>query len=235
MTAEPKVMKAIVNSLCFMEAEPSLSNTPGFTLDLPAAVRFLCRSDIEPSLQTLLERYRAISNSNEFPIAPAEKHILEKLIWPLKQAKGSFMLGNSLGTIALCGMVAEMVAILIYEMSSIAFNKRLMDKKDQENLFGRTFERLGQERRVDVLVFHGSVDDEMKQWFETVRAKRNQYLHIYSNDHANIDRDAIEVFNAAVRLVGKAIGPGVVPGSGVATFNPVLIAYLKHLGFLDGE
>jgi len=235
MTAKPKLMKGVVNPLVFVEAEPPLSNTPGFTLDLPAVIRFLCQSDMEPSLQTLLKRYREISNPSEFPIVPAEKHILEKLIWPLKQAKGSYMLGNSLGTIALCGMVAEMVAILIYEMSSITFNKKLMEKKDQKNLFGRTFEQLGQERRVDVLIFHGAVNDEMKQWFDTVRLKRNHYLHLYSNDHANIDRDAIEVFSAAVRLVSKAIGPGIVPGSGAAQFNPILMAYLKHLGFLNDE
>jgi hypothetical protein len=186
-------------------------------------------------LQVLVDRYHAISGLNESPIVPAEKHILEKLIWPLKQAKASYMLGNSLGTIALCGMVAEMVTVLIYEMSSIAFNKKVMAEKDQRNLFGDTFEKLGQDRRVNVLVFHGSVDAEMKSWIDTVRGKRKHYLHFYSQEHTSIDQDAVEVFNATVQLVGRVIGPGAVSGSWAAHFNPILIAYLKHLGFLDSD
>ena len=79
------------------------------------------------------------------------------------------------------------------------------------------------------------IDDEMKHWFGIVKKKRNQYLHLYSNKHENIDRDAVEVFKAAVGLVGKVIGLDIVSDPGVAQFNPILTAYLRHLGFLNDE
>lgn len=50
-------------------------------------------------------------------IAPAQSTILQKLVSPLKQAIGNSCLGDSLAVIALCGLVAEMAAVLLWEIS----------------------------------------------------------------------------------------------------------------------
>ncbi len=63
------------------------------------------------------------------------------------------MVGNYLGTIALCGMVAEMVAVLLYEISNFSLKNRPMTEQDQTSVFGSKFEKLGQDRRVqDILL-----------------------------------------------------------------------------------
>jgi len=59
-------------------------------------------------------RYREIASvPGALPVAPSEPTILEKLVWPLRHAKGSYALANYLGCIALCGMVGGMVAVLL--------------------------------------------------------------------------------------------------------------------------
>jgi hypothetical protein len=59
------------------------------------------------------------------------------------------MVGNYLAVIALCGMVAEMVAILHWELSEPKLNGQPMS----------AFEKLGQERRVRVLSAYGILSD----------------------------------------------------------------------------
>ena len=69
-------------------------------------------------MKSLIKRYKEISKEKvRFFAAPAEERILNKLVWPLRNAKASYMVGNYLGTIALCGMVSEMVAILLFDIS----------------------------------------------------------------------------------------------------------------------
>ena len=53
------------------------------------------------------------------------------------------MLGNYAAVIAVCGMVAEMLAIFLWELSSV--------KLDEKLVFGCKFKKLRQERRVKML------------------------------------------------------------------------------------
>ena len=66
------------------------------------------------------------------------------------------MVGNYLAVIALSGMVAEMVAILLWELADVKLNERLV--------FGRTFERLGQERGIEILLAYKQINrDEISR------------------------------------------------------------------------
>ena len=68
-------------------------------------------------------------------------------------------------------------------------------------LFGSRFEKLGQDRRVDVLKGFGLIDDEQKKHFDDVRVTRRRYLHFFSQSHDSIEMDAPKTFNAALALV----------------------------------
>jgi hypothetical protein len=232
--SENKLFRAYVNPLIFFEADEQwASHLPGKVLDFESVVRFICAPEISSDLESLTNRYREISGgAKNLSVAPAEPNILEKLVWPLRNAKACYMVGNYLGTISLCGMVAEMVAILIFEISNISINGKPMDKLTQESIFGRTFENLGQDQRVRVLhAMVEGIDTEVKSWFDVVRTKRKRYLHFFSQEHTQIIQDAREVFDAAVKIVLKVIGQNA--KDGVILLNPDLIKYLEQKGVME--
>lgn len=202
-------------------------------ISLEEFIEFLCTPGTDSDLSSLISRYREISTeSKQLSVAPAEPNILEKLVWPLRHAKASYIVGNYLGTISLCGMVAEMTAILIFEIADISINEKPLDSKTQEKIFGRTFENLGQDQRVKVLhAMVQGIDDEVKSWFDLIRSKRKRYLHLFSQEHTQIARDAREVFNTAVKIVVHAIGLNA--KDGVILLNPKFIKYLESKGIME--
>lgn len=193
--------------------------------------QFLCQPSTNSSTDDFKKRYSDItSKETKIFIAPAETQILQNLIWPLKHAKGSYCCENYLGTIALCGMVAEMIAILLFEVSKVTINRQVMDEKTQKGMFGSEFERLGQERRIDVLFTCGLMDSDTKGKFNLIRERRRKYLHLYSQSHDDIKKDACEVYSSATALFVKIVGQDV--SNGKIKFNPLVTKYLQEKGVI---
>ena len=232
--AKNRLFTAYLNPLAFLKLdEPWASHIDDSQLSLEDFIQYLCTPGIESDLSTLVARYREISTETKrLSVAPHEPNILEKLVWPLRHAKASYVVGNYLGTISLCGMVAEMAAILIFEIADISINGKPLDSKTQERIFGRTFENLGQDQRVRVLhVLVDGIEDEVKTWFDLIRDKRKRYLHLFSHEHSQIARDAREVFDAAVKIVVRVIGQDA--KDGVILLNPNFIKYLEQKGIME--
>ena len=110
---EKKAIPALVhifNPLAFVDAGDELE-----TSDL---IRLLCAPSGHLKPAALIERYKRISSAAREPaILPALPILIEKVVTPLVNAKVAFIAGNPLGTIALCGFVAEMIALTLYEMA----------------------------------------------------------------------------------------------------------------------
>ncbi|MDZ7686948.1 MAG: hypothetical protein U5O39_19995 [Gammaproteobacteria bacterium] len=177
----------------------------------------------------MLERYKKISvESPRIFAAPAEERLLERLIWPLRQAKGTYMLGGYLSTISICGMVAEMAAILNFDLGSFQINDVEMTEKMQQNVFGSRFERLGQERRVNILFGYGIISSGLKEDFDTIRTKRRTYLHLWSSDHSTLADDAVACFLAAVRIVVSTLGLSI--DGGKLILRQEVFQYLRDHG-----
>ena len=166
-------------------------------------------------------------------MAPAEPKILDKLLWPLRHAKASYVIGNNLSVIALCGMVAEMVAVLLWKSAETNLNGRVMTDEDEKLMFGSAFEKLSQDRRVKILKAYGIIASDVARNFDTIRGTRNQYLHLWSNDHGRLPEDAVKCFHAAIRLVIEAIGQEFHDGS--VLLNPALVKYLEQEGMFESE
>jgi hypothetical protein len=150
-----KTILCEINPLAFLEVDLPWASSTQEKPTPEAVLRFLCPAEerFNFDIERLLGRYRQISTESvRLFVAPAEQRILDKLIWPLRNAKSSFMVGNYLATVSLSGMVSEMVAMLLWEITASQINGRAMMKKDEEILFGREFENLGQDRRVKVLL-----------------------------------------------------------------------------------
>jgi|APFre7841882630_1041343.scaffolds.fasta_scaffold05247_5 predicted membrane protein len=130
-------------------------------------------------------------------------------------------------------MVAEMVTMLLFEITQFRLNNRPMSEKDQVSVFGRKFEKLGQDRRVKILAAYVVIDKNLECAFERIRTSRNRYLHLWSQDHEQLPLDTIKSFEAAVVLVVSAIGQNIKDGKIV--MNPTLVIYLKQKGTYRGE
>ncbi len=233
--ADEKMILCQINPLAFLDADEPWASSTQEKPTLEAVLCFLCPAEerLDFDIEKLLERYRQISTEPvRLFVAPVEQRILDKLIWPLRNAKSSFMVGNYLATISLSGMVAEMVAMLLWGISDSQINGRTMTKEDEKLLFGSEFERLGQERRISVLSAYGIVNEDTRSNFDKIRNVRRRYLHLWSNDHDRLPGDGIQCFHAAVSLVVTAIGQDIRDGRFV--LNPRLIGYLeRHQDLMD--
>jgi hypothetical protein len=224
--ASEMMFRAELNPLQLPEAEIEPQ-----ALTLEIALQFLCARGLGTAPQDLSERYREIDQGTpRLFAAPSEEHVLEKLIWPLRHAKAGYMLGNHLGTVALCGMVAEMIALLLFELAEVRVNNQPITEEQQRALFGSPFERLRQDRRVEVLKAYGLVTGDQVTAFGTLRAVRRKYLHFWSQEHASIAQDSIEAFRAAVRLVVSVVGQE--SRDGKMVLQPALLRFLEKKGLI---
>lgn len=227
-----RLINGWINPLQFLEVDKPWATTQHPSPTTDQLLAFLCAPGLSSDIASMVARYQEISvEKTRLFVAPAEDRILEKLVWPLRHAKSSYTLGNFLGTISLCGMVAEMVAILLFDITEPKINNRQMEKRDQEALFGRAFEKLDQNRRVEVLSAYGMIDEQTKQAFDLIRTTRRLYLHLWSQDHERLANDAVAVFQAAVLLVVRVIGQDVRDGKII--LNPALTKYLERTGVYE--
>ena len=204
MSDEDEIERQI-SPLRFTEAEWARADNAA-SISPEAILRFLCPPGTLADASSLVDRYKRISaEAAKLCVVSVELRILEKLVWPLRAAQASYILGNNLAVIALCGIVAEMVAVLLWRSAEAKIDGKKFSRRDEKALFGSDFESLGQYRRVKILVAYGIVVRPVEQLFDTIRSKRNQYLHRWSKDHESLSKDAEECFHAAVGVVRETL------------------------------
>lgn len=190
---------------------------------------FVCIPGTERSLTAFIDRYNQINKeAPRWNFPPQEQNILEKMVWPLRQAKANYVLGNYLATLALCGIVAEMASMLLFEISTITINNQPLTDKDQENLFGARFEKLRQSRRVKILRAYNIIDDALVKDFDMVASSRNKYLHNWSVDHENLADVALEAYVATLGIIAQIMGEQTHEGR--IYMSPAMVRYLESRG-----
>ena len=135
-----RLVNVFVNPLKLFEWEkvpiPTLPENP----TPERLLKFLCSLGLSADMAAFKMRYREVSTKDQgLFLSLQESKLVENLFGPLRQAKTSYLIGNYVGTIGLCGMVAEKVAILIHAINTPDEGKRAR------------FERYGQARRVKTL------------------------------------------------------------------------------------
>jgi len=233
MPSQDVKFNGYISPLAFLEVDEQWVSSPPCKVSFDDLLRILCTPELEHDINSCLKRWKEISKeTNRLLVVPYEQKFLERLIWPLRHAKSSYMVGNYLGTIALCGVVAEMLAILLYDIAVVSLRGKQISTKEQRMLFGDNFEKLGQKRRAKVLRVIGQIDDEVKGLFDKVRATRKKYLHLYTQQHEKLAIDAVATFDNTVSLVVKALGFGLNP-DGSFTMRLELTEYMKKLGVVS--
>lgn len=226
------LVKAQINPLAFLEVEYPSAGAPD-SISAETILSFLCPPGTSDDAKSLVERYKRISAGPRLFVAPAEPRILEKLVWPLRHAKASYVVGNNLAVVALCGMVAEMVAVLLWQLAETKLNGQPMTEEDEKALWGSTFEKLSQDRCVRILKAYGIIASDVASDFDTIRGTRKQYLHLWSHDHGRLPEDAVKCFHAAIRLVVEAIGQKLEDGKVI--LNPALVRYLERESVFEAD
>ena len=107
-----------------------------------------------------------------------------------------------------------MVAIFLWELESEKLNK--LPTENQEKSFKKTFEteeelkqgfeRLGQKKRIGLLLELELIKPGTKSSFDEIRKTRIKYLHYLTQDHDSLPEDAINLFHKAESLVAIAVG-----------------------------
>src|SRR5438034_11471043 len=167
-------------------------------------------------------RYRAISAlDREMVMSIHEAEFAENLLWPLRHAKTSYLLGNFVGAIALCGIVAEKIAVLIHALE-------VPDEHARND-----FEKLDQVKRVEQLKEFSLLNAQIVQDFGAIRAARKKYLHYWTRAKSRTANDALQSYAAATRLVLGATG--ITFTKGVANLKPQVIEYLRSRGALQDD
>lgn len=226
---EDQTIPVIVNPFVFLKADERYSQ--GQRITEKDILEFVSGELMVPEVKNFINHYKTIEKNIPKAFAiPAEAQIITKVVRPLKQAISSFMIGNFLSTISTCGFVAEMITVFLYETSNISINQEKISNVEKK-LFGRDFEKLGQERRLDILQGFSVIDDKTYKKFNDVRLSRNKYLHRFSEKHEQIAPDASEIFHKTLELFLLIFDQKIKDGK--VYYNQNVVRYLKEKGIMD--
>lgn len=222
-------LKVIVNPFTFLPADKRYKTDNLITeKDI---LQYITGYTMIPETSNFVKNYKTIAERiPEVFAIPAETQINTKLVQPLRHAIGSFMIGNYLDTISMCGFVAEMMSVFLKETSEITISNKPISEVEK-NLFGREFEKLGQDRRIQILKSFEIIDNEIFIKFNEIRLMRAKYLHRFSEDHQQIAPDAKEIFLNTLSVLITIFGQQIKDGK--IYYNPNVVKYLKRKGLLE--
>ena len=176
-------------------------------------------------------RYQTVTDEAREPvIVPNHPSLMRHVIQPLREAKRCFVLNMPVACIAQAGLVGEMVALWRFRMLDLSINGAAFDLRLQALLFGKEFDKLGQEQRVKVLSALDSLDDDTVRAFTDLRTIRRRYLHFMIDDKQNTETDAQRALRCANDLVLKTLdmkfdaGRIVLPPKVLNYINDILLA-----------
>lgn len=173
--------------------------------------------------QEVLARYADVSTSEFYnPIWPYTEKLVQRFLHPLKSAKRLYCLGEFLACIEICAHLSEMLVQLIWEMSNVG-----LTEEEEKMRFGSTFEKLSQQKRIDVLADFKLIEKKAEEDLNLLRVTRRKYFHLWFADVAAAVPDARKSFARISSLVRDTLKIEYVDGG--VKMNPALMAYVqKH-------
>jgi hypothetical protein len=157
-----------------------------------------------PITKDQFDRFKRLCiEETSLTIVPTGAMLFENIFHPLRLAKKSYILGDYLSTISLCGMVGEMLALFIFKMKTTPPNGKEIPEDVQKTKWGTLFERLGQEKRIDALQKLTYIDDATARKLDFLRSARRPYFHFWEKKFDNLESDSHEMYLKAVSLVSS--------------------------------
>ncbi len=212
-------MPAVLRPLAIHDLDADQSPRHSQNLDAEKLLKAVMAQGSDRDIGSYIARYREISGRDLDLIGvPSDPTILEKIVWPLISAKVSYCLGHYIACIAMCGLVGEMWAILLYELKA---TPEMLDK-----LSVSKFEEKGQQRRIEELRKAGLVKEELVQHLKIIAGVRRRYLHFLTSKHGQLQSDARKVYASAVAVVSH-VALHLQPGSFAFSIDPDVFRFVK--------
>lgn len=123
-----------------------------------------------------ISRYCEITDQEtHLSITPSQDYaqLTNRIIQPIILAKKYYTLGEYVSCIAMSGLAAEMMTLVIWNMSEFLIAGKELDEAGQKILFGR----MDQERRIKILRLINAIQDSDQKMLEEIRKIRNRYTH----------------------------------------------------------
>lgn len=179
--------------------------------------------------EQILERYvEATTEESHTAVVPHTKEIFERLLKPLRSAKKCYCLGDYAATIALCGTVGEMLAILLWKINDVRLKGNPITEQDEIGIFGSSFENLNQDKRLKILKTFGHITEAQLTNFDVIRKSRKPYLHLWTTDLKNEQADSLDAFKKSFQLFKEITGIGLAD-AGTVKVNPLLMKLFENL------
>jgi len=173
--------------------------------------------------EEILKRYVEVTPEELYiPIVPHTERIFERLLKPLKSAKKNYCLQDYPSVIALCGVVGEMLAILFWKINDVRLKGQPITEIDESGLFGKPFEKLGQDQRLKILQTFGHITEQQYEEFNLIRRSRRPYLHLWTTNLSDEKGEALDILKKTFRLFKETTGIGLAD-AGSVKINPLLL------------
>lgn len=183
--------------------------------------------------ETVLKRYVKISGVDYYiPIIPHTDGIHMNINLPIKSARKLFSIGEYTAVVGLCGIVSEMLTMLIWEANknNVKIREKEISQADEKTLFGRDMESQHQARRIEILHTLGMLDDGTKSSFIKISGIRKRYLHFWdTSKKIDQEADAEVCFKLVFLIFKKTLGLQYTHNS-VSYSNPILNYLLNIKG-----
>lgn len=195
---------------------------------------FLCGT-YSAKPEKIVARYSELHEGIRIQAVPLVDYIHKKIVIPLLQAQSSYMAANFIATIALCGIVAEMLSNLAWELfhPHLRIEKKELTVEMQKALFGMPVENMTQEARLNLLLAVNVLTDSTYQKFKRVKDVRNEYVHFHKTNPTDQTQkeQAAEMFRLIQELVCDVIGQDFSNGS--FNLNQAMFEYLQRQGMIS--
>lgn len=214
--------------LNFMAAEQDSVDKDGLP-DSETILAFCCgKHSAKPD--KVVARYNKLHEGIRIQAVPSVDYIDKKIIVPLLQAQSCFMTANFIATIALCGIVAEMLSNLAWEIYQpyLRIGKKEITTEMHKALFGMPVENMTQDARIHLLRVVEVISEQTFEKFKRVKDVRNEYVHFHKTNPSEKTQklQATEMFQLIQELVCDVIGQDF--SNGRFNLNQAMFAYLQR-------
>ncbi len=171
----------------------------------------------------LLSRFRKINTQETFMnVVPA----IQKLLKPLEESCRAYCFGFFGASVAMSGVVAESLPILLWEMHGLTLSGKAITVKQEKTILGKNFDRMEQSRRIELLLVLGWITQDQKQRFHQIRDVRNRYLHSWQEKFDREEGEALLCYQNAFTLFRQITGVELQDGSSIKA-NPLLVKWME--------
>lgn len=179
--------------------------------------------------QEILARYvEATTNESYMYVVPHTEEIFQRMLSPLKSAKKNYAFGEYIATIALSGLVGEMLSVLMWKMNPMAINGKQITEAQEEGLFGYNIERMDHSRRIKVLKTLGRLNDKQSSELNALKNIRKEFLHFWNPKRIDEKAEALNAFFIAMRLFKNITGVELADAGSIKA-DPRFLKYISEL------